>query len=513
MELECPYCNTKYRLTKVPSAKVMATCKKCGQKFQFNPPNAIKQIKPQQEEKTKSAQETSQWYKRKGLILTMVLTLLVIGVATGGIRQLYNNFLFKKEVVNKSIENKINYWGESIPETVTINNIQYTLIDDYIKWAPILYQNKDFDAVEEHISDLLQTNDETKSYELQTLYSIISKIPDENSIDQMQTVLDEWCNKHAHSHIPWLVRGSFYIEYAWLIRGGGLAKTVKKRAWPKFYEKMRLAKNDLQRSWELNPNDPNSSSSLIKVAIGLKFPKQDMEQYFQRGISACPWHFQVHLDKLQYLNPKWYGSKNEMFTFAEQCLALSEQYPYLGLVMVEALYEVHRFGRKGENFLGSDDIWPTVEKVCAAFFARYPNNIRRRFYYAYHAYNAKKYDVALEQFEIIGDRWMEHTCWNSLEYYNKSRAISLAKVGEDFLLKKRLYEISIDYFKKAVKHNPNDYTYYRLGQAYMYSGLSSHNLAYLQQAEETLQKAIQVRGSNEKHAKGELKKLRKYLRK
>lgn len=512
MKIECPYCNTKYSLTKLPSAKVVATCKKCGQEFQYDPLNVFKQINPQQDEKTKSADKTSKWYKRKGFVLTMVLILVVIGVATGGIKRLYNDYFPKKKVVNKSIESKINYFGESIPETVTINKIKYTLIDDYIKWFYVLYHNKDYDSIEKHISDLLRENNEISSYKLQTLYIFLSKIPNDNYTDQMKNVLDEWCSKHFNSHIPWLVRGSFYIYYAWLIRGSGFSKTVKKKTWPKFHEKLRLAKNDLQQSWELNPNDPNSSSLLIAVATGLRSPKEKMEQYFQSGISACPWHFQLHLVKLRYLKPKWYGSTNEMFNFAEQCLALSGQYPYLGLVMVDALYETHEFIRKGENFLGRNDIWPIVEKIYTAFFTKYPDDIRRRFYYAYHAQKAQKYDVALEQFEIIGDRWMENTCWNSIEYYNKNRALAYINKGNDFLLKKKLYIISIDYFKKAVKYNPSDQAYYRLGQAYMYSGLATRDLKYMQAAEETLQKAIQMKGPNKKYAKGELKKLRKYLR-
>jgi len=145
------------------------------------------------------------------------------------------------------------------------------------------------------------------------------------------------------------------------------------------------------------------------------------------------------------------------------------------------------------------------------FFAKYPEDIRRRFFYAYHAYKAEKYKIALKQFEIIGDRWMEDTCWYSLKYYNDSRSFAYSKRGEYFLLKKNLYEISIDYFKNAVRYNPNGYTYYRLGQAYMYSGISTRDLSYLQTAEETLKRAIKSGGPAAKLAKGELKKLRKYL--
>jgi predicted Zn finger-like uncharacterized protein len=516
MNIECPNCHTKYRLKKVPSNRVTATCKKCGEKFHFDPLDVSMLIKPQQEEKVKSVEKTLQMDKQKGVGMTMVLTALIIGVAAVGILQFNKKPFSEKKVAEKTIDYnidyKINYWDAPIPETITINEIEYTVIDDNLKWFSVLYRDQNFDAVEKHIFNLLTEKNEINSYKLQTLYIVLSKIPDENDIDRMKTVLDEWCDKHPNSHIPWLVRGSFYIKLAWRIRGGGVAKTVKNSAWPKFREKLRLAETDLEKSYELYRNDANSSTLLIEVGIGLKFPREKIEQYYQNGLSACPFHFGLHLEKLRYLKPKWYGSKKEMFDFAEHCLAQSKQYPYLGLVMVDALFETHNFISKEKNFLGRGDIWPRVENIYAAFFAKYPDNIRRHFYYAYHAQIANKHDIAFEQFEIIGDRWMENTCWDSIKYFNNGRALAYINKGNEFLLKKRLYEISIGYFEKAVKCNPNDYALYRLGQAYMYSGLTTRNSAYLQKAETTLQKAIDLKGPNEKYAKDELKKLRKYTR-
>ena len=479
--------------------------------------SVLQQIQSRRDKDTRGVDTHPNWYKRKGLVLTSLLTLLlcfiVYGVLTGSTSILYTSLINSKKTSDDKNKIQIDYFGGLNAEYVTINNIKYKLIDDYIKWVPILYSERNFTDIEKHVSSLLRDNNEQKSYELQTFYSIISVIPDKKYLNQMQSVLNEWCNKQPNSHIPWLVRGSFYIEYAWLIRGGGFAKTVEKSAWPKFHEKLRLAKNDLERAWELNPNDPNSSSELIEVAIGLSLPEEEMEQYFQQGISVCPWHFQLHLQKLRYLMPKWHGSTSEMFNFAEQCLASSGQYPYLGLVMVYALYETHKYSKEDENFLGREDIWPTVEKIYAAFFEKYPENFRRRFFYAYHAIKAKKYDAALEQFEIIGDRYLEHTLWNSLDQYNRFRAYAYVKTGENLLFEKKLYEISVDYFQKALKYNPDDHAYCMLGEAYMCSGGALKNLIHLQEAEKNFKKAIQLKGPYHKYAKGELKRLRKYMSK
>ncbi len=160
----------------------------------------------------------------------------------------------------------------------------------------------------------------------------------------------------------------------------------------------------------------------------------------------------------------------------------------------------------------SDDCWQTIEKIYNDFFVKHPKDIRGRFFYAYHAYKAKKYDIAYEQFEIIGDQWMEDTPWGSLVEYNNSRAYVYIFKGENFLVEKKLYELAIDLWQKAVRYNPDEYTYLRLGQAYMYSGMSKGNMSVMLLGEEILTKAVQFDGPNHKYATEELKKLQEAIK-
>ena len=323
----------------------------------------------------------------------------------------------------------IDYFGGNT--TVKIHETEYTLIDDYIKWVPVLYQERNFNAIEQHISILLRDNNEAKAYELYILYHFLANITHDKHVDLMQGVLDEWCSKYPESHIPWLVRGKFCIEYAWNIRESGWAKSVPKEGWKQFYAKLELAKKDLEKSWELNPDDPNSSCYLLIVAKGLSYPKGVMEQYYKNGISVCPWHYGLCAQKLEYLKPKWHGSSEEMFEFAQECLIASKQYPSLGLMMVSAFTEDHFFISGKEDILGKATVWPIIEDIYSAFFSKYPDDIRRRFFYAYHAYTAGKYDIALSQFEITGNRWTGFNWWRSLKNYNDCRAFTYYKTGAD----------------------------------------------------------------------------------
>ena len=440
-----------------------------------------------------------------GIILLTTLFLLISIVAISCSKPSSNI-----PKVKKTKYTAIDYFDVTSPNTIKINDVEYTFIEDNVKWVHALYHQKDFSVVQEHILDLLSDTNEDKSRTLSGLYNILGKMTDDKHIDLMHSVLNEWCSKNPDSHIPWLVRGRFYIEWAWSIRGGSWAKDVQREALSRFEEKLKMAKEDMDQSFKLNPNDPNSSYGLLIIAKGLGYPKDIMEQYYQNGIKTCPWHYGLHSQKLDYLTPKWHGSTDEMFEFANQCLALSAQYPWLGVIMAEAYEEEHKYNEKKENVLGREDVWPIIERIYTVLSDKYPDNLRIPFYYAYHAYLAQKDDIAMKQFEAIGSRWMERTEWKSLERYNSCRAFTYYRIGNNLLFQKHLYQISIDYFQSAIRYNPTADAYYGLGIAYWYTGNSLRDVSLLKKAEEALKVAVQME-PDYKQAQEQLKKLQSML--
>jgi len=94
MKVQCPTCNTTYRLTKVPSAKVAETCKKCWHMFNVEPPNvqkeiqqpkvkpqkALQQIKSQKSSEGDRPHDRSTWHGRKRLVWVSLLVLWPVGL-------------------------------------------------------------------------------------------------------------------------------------------------------------------------------------------------------------------------------------------------------------------------------------------------------------------------------------------------------------------------------------------------------------------------------------------------
>ncbi len=337
----------------------------------------------------------------------------------------FNSYSFQNESVKDDVS--IDYLAKSGPATREINGVEYSLVPQQAEWAQMLYLEKNYDAVEKGILELLARDPERNSFVLYHRYSALSTIPDGRYVGMMKDVLNEWCRRNPESHIPWLVRGKFYIELAWDIRGGGYASTVSEDRWGGFYQNLEWAKKDLEHSYKLNPEDPNSSCYLIQVAIGLGQGFQEIEKHYSNAVRVCPEHYGAHWRKFVFLFPQWSGSVEEMNAFADECLALSDKYPYLGLIKAFA-YEQMMLARDVAGYAGKvdryleSDVWPAIESIFKRIFEQYPDDLLTRFNYARIARTFDKPEIALDQFKIIGNRWMINSRWSSLERFDENRA-------------------------------------------------------------------------------------------
>ena len=118
------------------------------------------------------------------------------------------------------------------------------------RWGPVLYEKKDFGAIEAEVGRLLQqVPDDQASLDLEWLYFALATVPKENAaIDQRKAVLEEWCAASPNSHVPWLVKGRFLINYGWMIRTSRWAQEVPEGSWKPFHDQLQLAREALEKS-------------------------------------------------------------------------------------------------------------------------------------------------------------------------------------------------------------------------------------------------------------------------
>lgn len=124
----------------------------------------------------------------------------------------------------------------------------------------------------------------------------------------------------------WLVqrwRGAWELKLAWRARGGGYANTVKDGGWDKFFEHSELARQALERSWELEPTLPFASADLAYAMLGMG-EYEDMRLWFDRAIAAEFDYEQPYRQLLWGLRPRWHGSHEDMIAFGRACLATGQ---------------------------------------------------------------------------------------------------------------------------------------------------------------------------------------------
>ncbi len=363
----------------------------------------------------------------------------------------------------------------------------YTTVAPNEQWIVKLYKEHDFDAVGNQVSYLYDKENSAKIYDLYLLYRALGKAGNPQQSGKMEKVLNDWCAKKPESHIPYLVRGCFYI----------------------FQKQFEAARKNLEKAGELNPEDPNPPCFLIALAREANLPREAMEGYFEQAISAYPNHIGAYFEKFEYLKPSQHGDPAELFGFARKAMAMSVDEPFLAILMVYA-YEEDQKNSTGKNILGKRDIWPSIRKIYEELLKKYPENMRINSCYAYHASMAQVYDISADQFDLIGDRWIADACWESADSYNQTRSYTYMKRGEMLLLDPEQNEIATKYFLKSVKYLSSADGYYGLATAYWQAGSFRRDKALLKKAEAAMLKALEI-DPNHETAKEQIRDIRRAI--
>ena len=92
-------------------------------------------------------------------------------------------------------------------------------------------------------------------------------------------------------------------------------KMSLKAQWELFRERLARAEVALERAWRLDPNNARAATQMLIVELGQGKGRTHMEEWFRRAMKADPGNYSACSRKLYYLEPKWYGSEEEMLAF------------------------------------------------------------------------------------------------------------------------------------------------------------------------------------------------------
>lgn len=196
------------------------------------------------------------------------------------------------------------------------------------------------------------------------------------------------------------LKGEYYVDYAWNARGSGWGDTVSPEAMELMGKRLAQARQTLEPLYDKYPNEGMIPYAMMNVVLGEGKPRDEMELWFQRGIKADPYNFGIYMDKRWYLFPRWYGSDESVRQFGLECAASDNWAAKIPMIYVESLTDA---ASRNPSIYARPEIWEPLEKVYRGYLERYPDSIHYRSLFAISAVQGGHWDVANEQFKILGD--------------------------------------------------------------------------------------------------------------
>jgi hypothetical protein len=222
---------------------------------------------------------------------------------------------------------------------------------------------------------------------------------DENFLNCAIAEIDEDFNEvDPENPVKVAVDGDYFVNAAWCARGSDWANKVTENGWKIFGERLVKADEILEAGFAKYPGEGEMARTMIDVELGQGQGRDRMEMWFQRAIKTNPDDYDAYKGKEWYLQPRWFGSVDDIMSFGAECAKTNNWQAKLPVILCVGIAEA---SDQDPTLYARDDVWKAVEKVYRDYLAHYPNSISYRTAFAKHAYDGGHLNVAREQFNIL----------------------------------------------------------------------------------------------------------------
>jgi hypothetical protein len=202
------------------------------------------------------------------------------------------------------------------------------------------------------------------------------------------------------------VKANFLIPHAWEARGIGFADKVTEEGWQKFKERMTECRKTLEQAWALSPGDGQVATLMLDVEKGIGGKREDMEMWFERAMKANGNNRKACELKMDWLEPKWYGSEEDLLEFGRECRATKNWRAGITLLAVDPhrrISERIADPKMRRDYWKKEEIWKDIRDVYDEYLLHYPTDWVARSRYAAYCGLCNHWAECLEQYQIIGD--------------------------------------------------------------------------------------------------------------
>ncbi|ANN14607.1 DUF4034 domain-containing protein [Amycolatopsis orientalis] len=198
-----------------------------------------------------------------------------------------------------------------------------------------------------------------------------------------------------------LVNAESLVHVAWEVRSGLQAKHVTEEQFAAFFRVLEQAEEAVREAAALAPEDPTPWVTALAIAMGRQYENDQYLEVWAELVARDPQHRGAHSRALQYWCPKWFGSDELMWEFAETAAAKS---PKLAPLLLIAAHE---------SEFRDVPAWrdPRVAGALDGIVAwldgegrDHPSTRSDRAYAAKALVENGRFDEAVEQFRFLGTR-------------------------------------------------------------------------------------------------------------
>lgn len=210
------------------------------------------------------------------------------------------------------------------------------------------------------------------------------------------------------------LRGRFWTGYGWEARTKAFAPAVPQGGFAKFEDRLTKAREALEKSYSIQP-DPGTARMLLDIEKSIGGDRKAMEIWFERAMKLDPDNRNACWAKLDWLDPKWHGSWEEMIDFGRACKATGNWRTGITLLAADAHYRFASLLRPADTakYLSIPEVWADIAPPYDEYIKHHPEDSVALSKYGLLCYRAGRHAQAHELFQRVGDRL---TTWTEFPY-------------------------------------------------------------------------------------------------
>ena len=170
----------------------------------------------------------------------------------------------------------------------------------------------------------------------------------------------------------YLLKGRAALEGAWRARGIEFAAKTSEEQWKGFREELEKAEKALTRAWTMDPKNEQVPVYMITLALGQGRRRDPIDGLDQLGGRTN--NYQACAEKLTYLEPKWFGSPEELLQFGHECAASAAWGGWVPLILADAHERLSYIFPKAQRsvYWKNPAVWKDIKTAFEKYFAMYP---------------------------------------------------------------------------------------------------------------------------------------------